>query len=357
MERVKAKLIHELAISKKTIWELLEKINCPLKDFVAALRELYEKGFIATDEKGFYLTGKGNSEVNPKSLVFGAKLCHTCLGKRFILEGKFKETIEEFRRITAKRPSPNLKFFQGYMLEEDVVARVALMHSYGDLCDKSVVLIGDDDLLSVALAITGLASRITVLDIDKRLGNFIKNVNKDYGFNIEYINYNVADPLPKDLRGMFNVFSSEPLETLSGLRAFITRGTACLKENGVGYFGLTLHEASLKKWLSLQKLLARMNCVITDVIQGFSSYPMDYGTVNYEMFLHNLGFTVGKNPGINWYKSALFRFEALGKTKLPLDPEKKLKIKFIDPDEDLTHPTLHNEILNKRSARFRHSLI
>jgi len=351
LERVKAKILHEIAVSKKTIWELLEKVNCPLKDFVTALRELHEKGLLAAGENGFYLTEKGKSEVNPKSLDFEVELCSKCLGKHFVPKGKFKEILKEFRRITAKRPSPTLEFFQGYMLERDVIARVALMHNYGDLDGKSIVLIGDDDLLSVALAITGLTSRITVLDIDERLGNFIKNVNKDYGFNIEYFNYNVADPLPKDLRGTFDVFSSEPLETLSGLRAFITRGVACLKENGAGYFGLTLYEASLKKWLAVQKLLSRMNCVVTDIIQGFSAYPMDYSTANYETFAHSLGFTVSKNPGINWYKSALFRFETLGKATLHLDPDKKLRIRFIDPHEDLTHPKLYPEILKKLNAR------
>jgi len=203
-------------------------------------------------------------------------------------------------------------------------------------------LVGDDDLLSVALALTRLPSRITVLDIDKRLGEFIGSVNKEYGFGIEYIEYNVADPLPTELLGKFDVFSSEPLETLSGLRAFLMRGVACLRENGVGYFGLTLYEASLKKWLAVQKLLSRMNCVVTDIIQGFSVYPMDYGTANYEEFAYNLGFKVNKNPGVNWYKSALFRFELLGRAKLPVGANKKLRIQFIDKEEDLTHPMLYH---------------
>jgi predicted methyltransferase len=162
--------------------------------------------------------------------------------------------------------------------------------------------------------------------------------------------YNVADPPPQELLGRFDVFSSEPLETLSGLKAFIIRGVSCLKENGVGYFGLTLYEASLKKWLAVQKLVTRMNCVITDIIQGFSAYPMDYGTVDYEEFAHDLGFDVGKNPGINWYKSALFRFEVLGTAKLPPTANKKLKVKFIDPNEDLTHPKLHHKIANRSSG-------
>lgn len=346
MEKLEAKILRELAVSKRTFWELLE-INSPLRDFVAALKRLNERGLIAIDETGFYLTGEGKTKINPKSLAFEGKICPSCFGKRIIPEAKFREVLEEFKRIAEKRPSPSLDFFQGYMLEQDVVARAALMHYYGDLDGKEIVLIGDDDLLSIALALTGLPSRITVLDIDKRLGDFLRAVNRDYGFNIEFVEYNVAQPLPKELRGKFDVFSSEPLETVSGLKAFIMRGVTCLKENGVGYFGLTNYEASLKKWLAVQKLLAKMNCVITDIIQGFSVYPMDYGTANYEEFAYNLGFKVGKNPGINWYKSALFRFEVLGMAKLPAEADKMLRIKFIDFDEDLTHPQLRHEVLKK----------
>jgi len=340
LERLKAKILRELATSRKTFWELLDKINSPLKDFVVALKRLDEEGLITSDESGFHITEKGKEKINPRSLDFEGKICPSCLGKRIIPEAKFKEILEEFKRIAEKRPSPSPDFFQGYMLERDVVARAALMHYYGDLDGKNIVLIGDDDLLSVALALTGLPSRITVLDIDRRLGDFLVTVSKDYGFNIEFFQYNVAEPLPRELRGKFDVFSSEPLETVSGLKAFIVRGVSCLKENGVGYFGLTHYEASLKKWLAVQKLLANMNCVITDVIQGFSAYPMNYDTADYEEFAYNLGFKVGKNPGINWYKSTLFRFEVLGTAKLLVSADRKLRIKFIDPDEDLTHPEL-----------------
>ncbi|MEM1551890.1 MAG: bis-aminopropyl spermidine synthase family protein [Candidatus Bathyarchaeia archaeon] len=347
MEKLEAKILHELAVSRRTFWELIDKMNCSLRDFVITLKRLNSEGLITANVDGFYITEKGKAKINPKSLDFEGKICPSCLGKRIIPEARFKEVLEKFKKIAEKRPNPSLDFFQGYMLEQDVVARVALMHYYGDLNGKEIVLIGDDDLLSVALALTGLPSRITVLDIDKRLGDFLQEVNKDHGFNIEFMEYNVAEPLPKELRGKFDVFSSEPLETTSGLRAFIMRGVACLKENGVGYFGLTNYEASLKKWLAVQRLLAKMNCVITDIIQGFSVYPMDYGTANYEEFAYNLGFKVDKNPGINWYKSALFRFEVLGMANLPVGADKKLRIKFIDLDEDLTHPQLRHKVFKK----------
>ena len=340
MKRIEAQILRELAVSKQTIWELLDRINFPLKDFVEAIKTLHEKGLISADKEGIYLTEKGKNEIDPKILEFKSEICPKCHGKRIIFGEKFKEILKEYKKIARQRPRPTLDFFQGYMQEEDVIARVALMYHYGDLHKKDFILIGDDDLLSIALSLTQMPSGITVLDIDKRLGEFIKDVNKQYGFDIEFRGYNVADPLPSDLIGKFDVFSSEPLETLTGLKAFVSRGISCLKENATGYFGLTILEASHKKWLAIQRLLSRMNCVITDIIGGFSAYPMDYGTVNYETFAYKLGIPVGKNPGINWYKSALYRFEVLGKPKLVIDPRKKLRIKFIDPEEDITHPML-----------------
>lgn len=53
-------------------------------------------------------------------------------------EAKFKEVLEKFRRIVEKRPSPSLNFFQGHMLEQDIVARTALMHNYDDLDGKAM---------------------------------------------------------------------------------------------------------------------------------------------------------------------------------------------------------------------------
>jgi predicted methyltransferase len=336
LERIEARILRELAISSKNFWELLEIIDTPLNNFLSALEKLRKEEFITVDKNGFHITEKGKEKINKKALELEGKICPHCFGKRIVPNGKFKEVLASFKKIVEKRPIPLLDFFQGYMLERDVIARLALMHYYGDLEGKDIVLMGDDDLLSIALALTGLPSSIVVLDIDKRFNDFLKNVNKHYGFDIKFFKYDVSKPIPKKFRGKFDVFSSEPLETFSGLKAFIIRGLSCLKENGVGYFGLTNYEASLKKWLKVQELLVKMNCVITDIIQGFSVYPTNYDEVNYEEFANKLSFEVGKNPGINWYKSALIRFEMLEKN-LPRAAYKKMKIEYIG-SEDLTHP-------------------
>jgi predicted methyltransferase len=336
LERIEAKILYELARSKKNFWELLEEVDAPLGSFLDALKKLVKEGFIALENSEFYITEKGKARVNPKAIEFEGDICPNCLGKRIVLKGKFEDILETFKQIVKKRPGPTSQFFQAYMLESEVVARVALMHYYGDLAEKSIVIIGDDDLLSVALALTGLPSKIVVLDIDTRLGEFLNAINRDYGFNIDFFEYDVSNPLPEELRGRFDVFSSEPLETVSGLKAFILRGLSCLKKNGVGYVGLTTYEASLKKWLKVQEMLNDARCVITDIIKGFSVYPPKYDEIDYDESIERLVPGVGKNPGVNWYKSALIRFELMKKLSSRI-ARKRIKIDYVD-SEEVTHP-------------------
>ncbi|MEM2273428.1 MAG: bis-aminopropyl spermidine synthase family protein [Candidatus Bathyarchaeia archaeon] len=347
MKRVETQILKLLLESEKSVWELLDTSWFTVKDFIDAINRLFSEGIIGVKNDKIYLTEKGLKIVGKRVLDFKVETCDVCERKGITFNGEFKEIAEKFSQIVRDRPQPDASFFQGYMREHDVISRVALMHYYNDLTDKSFILIGDDDLLSVALALTGLPSKILVLDIDARLGEYLSKVRGKYGLNIEFQQYNVSDPLPKDLVGKFDVFSSEPLETLSGLKSFLSRGIACLNEDGVGYVGLSTAEASPKKWKSVELMLLKMNCVITDIIKDFSKYGTSYETANYEMFISKLSFPVDKNPGICWYKSSLFRFELLGKPKPIIGPERKISIKYIDLKDDITNPFLYIKDLKK----------
>ncbi|MEM1586599.1 MAG: bis-aminopropyl spermidine synthase family protein [Candidatus Bathyarchaeia archaeon] len=341
MKKIESQLLRLLLESEKSVWELLDASWFTVKDFVSVINDLFSKGVIEVKDDRIRLTEKGLKRVNKRVLDFRAEKCGECEGKGITFNGGFKEVAEKFSSIVKDRPQPDANFFQGYMRERDVIFRAALMHYYNDLTDKSIILIGDDDLLSVALALTGLPSRILVLDIDMRLGEYLDKICGKHGLNIKFQQYDVSDPLPKNLIGKFDVFSSEPLETLSGLKAFLSRGVACLNEGGAGYVGLSTAEASPRKWKALEIMLLRMNCVITDIIRDFSKYGTLYESANYEMFTSRFSFPVGKNPGIYWYKSSLFRFELRGKPKPIIKPERNISIKYIDLKDDITNPFLY----------------
>jgi hypothetical protein len=329
-------ILREL-VEPKSIWELLDNWHYTLAEFIPIMNELYKEGLIRTDGKRIYLTEKGKKKMGKYKV---SSLCKKCKGRRIEFTREFEKLLKSYREIVKKRPEPDLKYFQGYMRDYDVISRVILMNYYHDIADKKILLIGDDDLLSVALSLTNLPSKIVVLDIDRRLGKFINKVSKKYSFNISFLNYNVSDPLPDRFLKRFDVFSSEPLETYSGLRTFVLRGILSLKVGGIGYFGLTNLESSFEKWKKLQRFLLRNNCVITDVIRDFSVYPTVYETANYELFTRKFNFPTKSNPGIDWYKSSLFRIMLMKDVDAGA-LNRKMRVTIFDPKEDLTHPILY----------------
>ncbi|MEM2251390.1 MAG: bis-aminopropyl spermidine synthase family protein [Candidatus Hadarchaeales archaeon] len=328
------KILRELAGGKKTLWELLASYHWTLRDFISDINRLYDEGKISTDGKYIYLKEKIEADG------FSSIVCPKCDGRR-VLPKNHVFIEKRFKRLLRDRPKPEVKFFQGYMRPEDVLARIALMDMYGDVEGKSIILIGDDDLVSLALALTGLPERIVVLDIDERLGEFMRKALREDGVkSVEFIHHDVAEPLPKDLRRKFDVFVTDPLETVSGLKAFLCRAACALKPtDSAGYFGLTTLEASPKKWLWVQGLLYRMNLAITDAVREHSSYPtQDYhiGFPYEEPILKKLKFKYELPPDVSWYKSTFFRAEAVGKVR-PIHCSKHIRVRVWDED-DITWP-------------------
>lgn len=343
LEKLSNRILEELFASEKDFWTLLEKINVPLKDFISVMKTLKEKGFIESKDSSFALTEHGRRCVVGKDMGFFVDICKGCQGKRIKIDGEFNRILQEYMKILENRPPPSPKFFQSHILARDVIARAGLMHYYQDISGKSILLIGDDDLLCIVLGLMGLADRIVVMDIDLRLCEFIEKINSQYRLSIEFVPYDVREPIKSNMIRSFDVFSSEPLETISGLKAFAMRGISSLKENGVGYFGVTMYEAGLKKWRFIQALLLKYGCVLTDIIQGFSIYSMRYDTIDYEEFAGRLGLDVQRNKGINWYKSALLRFEVIDQKKASKIKNDILRVQMVDKKEDLTHPLTWNK--------------
>lgn len=338
MKKVELNILRNLSRSEKSFWELLSSSPYPLYSITHAISNLYRNNSIKVEGNLIRLTDKGKEIAREAGNYYMVERCNKCEGKGFLPLKGFEELLKEYRKITKERPEPKLEFFQGYMRDFDVIMRVAIIDYFEDLRGKEFVLIGDDDLLSLALALTQATKRIVVLDADERIGDYIKEKAKEYGFGLEFIRYNVSNPPPKELVNSFDVFSSEPLESLSGLHAFLVRGVGCLRKNGVGYFGLTTLEASRWKWFNVEKLLLRLNCCLTDIIRDFSIYPLHYKTVHYENFVKELPFNVPDENHVNWYRSALIRLELVKHGKNH-EFSKHINVKTHDRREDITYPS------------------
>ncbi|MBC7106669.1 MAG: bis-aminopropyl spermidine synthase family protein, partial [Firmicutes bacterium] len=257
LERVRRQILRSLLDGPKSFWRLIRDQDGHLAHFAAVLGETVREGLVCNSDNRLSLTDKGRKAAREWKLEpLQSLACPACRGKGLVLRGRFSEVERRFRELAAGRPPAVPEFDQGWVDPTTTVARVALMYLRGDLEGRDLFILGDDDLTSLAAAITGMAGRIAVLEADERLVAFITEVAAREGLtNLEARQYDVRHPLPAELCGRFDTFVVDPVETLPGIGLFLSRCVQALKGTGsAGYLGLTHLEASHQKWFAVQNL-------------------------------------------------------------------------------------------------------
>ncbi|SMP09302.1 hypothetical protein SAMN06265339_0710 [Desulfurobacterium pacificum] len=296
-------------MSSSDFWKIVDLSDEPLPLVAEILKLLNKHDLVAFEGDQILLTEAG-AELARKAKIeaFASHVCPRCKGRGVVIDN-LREAYEKFLKIQEERPPAIHQFDQGYVTPENTFARVALADSRGDLRGKKVVVLGDDDLMSIALALSGLPAKVTILEIDERLVNFIKEVSDKYNLGIDARVHDLRQPLPEDVVGAYDTFFTDPPETVEAIKAFVGRGVATLKaERCAGYFGVTRRESSLDKWRKIQKVLLDMGLVITDLIHNFNEY------VNWDYYEEMRGWQltpVKKAPEDIWYRSTQFRVETV----------------------------------------------
>jgi hypothetical protein len=104
------------------------------------------------------------------------------LMKMFQGKGIAIELEKRFLKIQTRRPKAIRRFDQGYVTPKTTLSRFAFSYERGDIVGKEIIVLGDDDLMSIVLGLSGLPKRITVVEIDERLTDFIESTAKKEGF-------------------------------------------------------------------------------------------------------------------------------------------------------------------------------
>jgi predicted methyltransferase len=288
-------------------WELVDLSDFPVPAVFESMKVLEEKEIISISDSGFKLTARGKEVVKDIHPVEDISCSH-CGGRGITLE-KFADLEKKFLKVQKNRPAAIRRFDQGYVTPKTTLSRFALAYERGDVVGKEIILLGDDDLMSVALGLSGLTKGITVVEIDKRLTDFIQETADKAGFRVNVQTFDLRHPFPKEHTKRYDTFLTDPPETLKAADAFIGRGIAALRAPGsAGYFGFTRREASLAKWYDVQKLLLKYRIVFTDIVHNFNEY-VNWG---YEEETRAWRLSPIKvRPRKNWYRSALYRIETL----------------------------------------------
>lgn len=309
--RTQVLLLRALYFGPRSFWQLLRAGKAQANQVLQALQSLLDNQLAAYDGSRFVITPAGRQKVEALGLDRVADpQCETCGGRGHVLRPPFDRVLAEFQEIVAMRPKATTDFDQGYVTPETSVLRLALMAQHGDLVGKDLLLLGDDDLTGIAAALSGLPRRICVLDVDERIVQFVRDVARDRGWqNVQAEVYDVREELPAHLRGQFDTFFTDPVETLKGIFLFLSRCTQALRGPGAaGYFGLSYLEASWQKWRQVQQGLLEMGYAITEMRGAWQDYLLKEIVAR--------GYPVAKmapvpveEPDVAFYTSTVYRLE------------------------------------------------
>lgn len=300
-------------------WQAAGTAGLPFPRVVEGIRQLMAAGALAFDGKLLQLTESGRALArNLGVTVAPDPRCRSCQGTGVDL-GFLREVAQRYEALVQGRPEPLAAYDQGYQTTDSVLRRVALMVAQGDVEDKEILVLGDDDLASLALALTGLPRSVVVIEIDRRLCAFIEQAARRAGLNITVYCRSLTERLPPELLGRFDTFLTDPTETEHGLLLFLDKGFMGLKrgEGHAGYFGITRIESNIAKWHVWQReLLARHAIAFTHILPDFSLYA------NWEepdeQPIPGLPPFARPSP-TPWYRSTFFRVETLPEFQPPED--------------------------------------
>ncbi len=298
-------------LSTKDFWKVVDLSGIVLPQVAGIIEVLKEENYVTIEKKKIKLTEKGKKLIKKEKISKKRNYkCECCEGRGVdILYRDLKRIYDRYKQIVKERPDAIAEYDQGFITPESVVARIGFALQKGDIAGKKIIILGDDDLLSIGISLTNLAEKITVLEIDERLIEFIKNKSKKYKLNIDAKLFDLREKLPDDIVGKYDTFFCDPSETPAAFKAFIAKGIATLNEPGsAGYFGITTAEASPLKWWKMEKFLISLKTVITDILPEFSEYELWNFTQDTRAY--NIA-PVKTLPTDIWYRSSFFRIETL----------------------------------------------
>lgn len=313
MERFLALLYEQQPVD---LWDLTRESDIYVRVILSLLSVLEKNGFVSIANDGkLTLTKEGLQLVRYLSVRRKIKpFIESKYRMGLSLTPRFKTILETVRELH-KLITPQNIYDQAPLMPEAAVYKVAYAINKGDATNKNVVCIGDDDLTSVIFALSGMPKRVLAIDVDKYLLEIIEEYSERNGLGIETLQHDLRKPIPGEYSGSFDLFITEPPDTVDGITLFTSRGVELLRQGDgmIGYCGISLTACPPLGLLQIQKDFTQMGLLITDRIAKYSDYPPHRTELKhvevpdcYDAFYP---------PEKVWYSADLLRLKTTGETK------------------------------------------
>jgi len=286
--------------------EVSRRAELPVPIVVAVCNELRKRGVVDRARPvrltaagrlsltGHETPGAGQQEITGQ--------CPCCGGLGAVVPESGAALTGLLERIALGAPAAKLELDQTHCTPDTKLRRVLRMHEAGALAGQRVIVLGDDDLVSVAMAAfaahAGAAPRrLAVVEFDPDLVRYLGDQLAELGMAAEIVKHDLREPLPTALLAGFDVACTDPPYTVAGAELFLSRAVSALAAGAGAHVFFSFGARRPDETLRTQRLMADMGLVVRSLVPGFNSYTgagVLAGTSN----LYHLRTTVGSQPVI-----------------------------------------------------------
>lgn len=263
-----------------TLRDLSRQTHLPLPVLAAMRREL-ERMRILERQAGIVLTPHGRDFIEQTLQVHTRHdaRCPTCRGHGIVIGEELASLVRRLELYCSELPRVDVTLDQTPCTPQTAVRRALYMYQAGALEGKRVIFLGDDDAISVAVAVLGkalghrqLCRQLTVVETDRRFIRYIQDIARAEDVAIECVEHDLREPLPEPLLGHYDTFETDPPYTLDGLALFVSRAISAVKaglgQQGFLSFGMQPPDA----FLEVLRRVVTMGLVVQEIIPGFNIY-------------------------------------------------------------------------------------
>ena len=276
--------------------EIARLAELPVPIVAAASNELRARGVLAT-QRPVQLTAEGRAAV---AATAGLALDAAALEALGAPGGPLQAAA-------AGAPSAKTELDQTHCTVPTKLARVLRLHEARALAGQRILLLGDDDLISVAIAHV-LASagrpaairRLTVVDTDADVLDWIRSQVSSTGVTVETVRHDVRAPLPQEMVGAFDVALTDPPYTVPGAELFLSRAVSGLAPEPGRHVFFSFGPRRPDETLAVQRAMAGMGLTIRSLDPGFNEY-VGAGVLGGTSGLYHLRTAPGARPLISGF--------------------------------------------------------
>ncbi len=242
------------------------------------------------------------------------------------LENRLKEIRKDYNL------EPKREFDQFFATEATSVSKAKVLYEKGLVKGKKILLLGDDDLVSITLALLGSEhTQIVVMDIDEEILNTISTIAKDLNLrDITTVKYDTRDTIDRSYANKFDVVMTDPPYTRAGVSLFLNRAVEFLKDKTdfSGSYVFLCYGGSFKmpeRTLKIQEAIQKYNFIIEDKIDKFNKY-VGAESVGSASSLYILKATTSTKPVDEYLENRIYTYDKMKDEKFPYVEQHTFKL-------------------------------